>query len=92
MFYRRMWLPVCVDIWNRNLTDIVCRELGHRSGKEYTLLPENVTEQSHIIMELSCHGNERSLLNCNFTRPESNLCAGNIVHIQCDPFDNGKGN
>nr|XP_057937223.1 neurotrypsin isoform X1 [Doryrhamphus excisus] len=100
VFYRGQWGTVCDDGWTDANTQVVCRQLGYRSGQ--TLVPEGlditpvprfgVASGPILLDDVSCTGKEPSLLLCKRKEWLRHDCTHHEdVNIACNPERLGEG-
>ncbi|XP_061772617.1 neurotrypsin-like, partial [Nerophis ophidion] len=100
VFYHGQWGTVCDDGWTDANTQVVCRQLGYRSGQ--TLVPEGrdispnprfgVASGPILLDEVSCTGKEPGLLLCRRKEWFSHDCTHHQdVNIACNPERLGDG-
>lgn len=84
------WYTVCDDGWDFRDATVVCRQLGYSRAlsaeRDATFGPGS----GNIYMtEVSCHGNETNLEDCNFSRRRVNLfcLATNDAGVRCEKVD-----
>lgn len=97
VFYRGQWGTVCDDGWTSSNTQVVCRQLGYRSGD--AVLSEDEGRAPGYRMgsgpihldEVSCTGKEPSVLLCNKREWLQHDCTHwEDVHIACSPERSGQ--
>ncbi|XP_053711943.1 neurotrypsin [Synchiropus splendidus] len=97
VFYKGQWGTVCDDGWTDSNTQVVCRQLGYRSGEtliseglDITPVPPFGKGSGPIILDdVSCTGKEPSLLLCNKGQWLRHDCTHyEDVSIKCRPDPN----
>ncbi|XP_053317413.1 neurotrypsin [Spea bombifrons] len=86
VFYKAQWGTVCDDGWTNLNTQVVCRQLGFKHGKNAL---ENRFEGSTGVIwldDVSCTGKESSFVQCSKKDWGKNDCSHQEdVHITCHP-------
>uniref|UniRef100_A0A8C7X4N0 Neurotrypsin n=1 Tax=Oryzias sinensis TaxID=183150 RepID=A0A8C7X4N0_9TELE len=99
IFYQGQWGTVCDDGWTKSNSQVVCRQLGYRTGE--TLLLEGpdippgprfgVGSGPILLDDVNCTGKEPSLLLCSRREWLCHDCSHQEdVHIACNPEINGE--
>ncbi|XP_072526522.1 neurotrypsin [Salminus brasiliensis] len=92
VYYRGQWGTVCNDGWTTINTQVVCRQLGYRSGQSVS--PERFGSRTGPILldDVSCTGKEPSLTHCSRTDWLRHDCThSENVAIACSPQRTGHG-
>ncbi|XP_056136474.1 neurotrypsin [Lampris incognitus] len=100
VFYHDQWGTVCDDSWTDSNTQVVCRQLGYRSGEtlvseglDITPLPRFGVGSGPILLDdVSCTGKEPSLSLCNRGEWLRHDCTHHEdINIACSPHRTGQG-
>ncbi|XP_054772023.2 uncharacterized protein LOC129279993 isoform X2 [Lytechinus pictus] len=74
------WGTVCIDGFNKDSADVVCRQLGFRGGAlrvdpedDFSFMPVD-TSLDIILFNASCVGNETNLADCSDVRWSDGTC------------------
>ncbi|XP_021351068.1 uncharacterized protein LOC110448900 isoform X2 [Mizuhopecten yessoensis] len=83
------WGIVCDDHWNLQNAHVACRELGFTLGARHALDTRSYStgpwsDDSFVFDDVACHGNESSLLECDYT-PQHNCHVFEAVSVVCQP-------
>ncbi|XP_059551547.1 neurotrypsin [Myotis daubentonii] len=65
VYHRGQWGTVCDDGWTELNTHVACRQLGFRYGKQAPASPFGESTGPIWLDEVSCSGQETSLLQCS---------------------------
>nr|XP_045618855.1 uncharacterized protein LOC123770744 [Procambarus clarkii]XP_045618856.1 uncharacterized protein LOC123770744 [Procambarus clarkii]XP_045618857.1 uncharacterized protein LOC123770744 [Procambarus clarkii] len=62
------WGPVCDDMWGVPDGDVVCQQLGFVKGAKEVFINSYFGSGNgqYLMDDLNCHGNEKSLADCDF--------------------------
>ena len=86
VFVNGHWGTVCDDNWNLNNSNVVCRQLGYHSAiTSYSAGPSLKGQGSIWLDEVSCTGQEESLLLCSHaTIGESDCFHVEDIVVRCN--------
>ncbi|CAH2300686.1 neurotrypsin isoform X1 [Pelobates cultripes] len=86
VFHKAQWGTVCDDEWSDLNTQVVCRQLGFKHGKN--ALDNRFEESTGVIWldDVSCSGKESTFTECSKKDWGRNDCSHQEdVHITCNP-------
>ncbi|XP_030643570.1 neurotrypsin [Chanos chanos] len=92
VYYRGQWGTVCDDGWTHTNTQVVCRQLGFRSGETAGPQRFGVSSGPILLDDVSCTGKEPALTHCTRREWFKHDCThSEDVAIACNPQRTGPG-
>ncbi|XP_049328322.1 neurotrypsin [Astyanax mexicanus] len=90
--YRGQWGTVCNDGWSTTNTQVVCRQLGYRSGQSVSPDMFGASSGPILLDDVICTGKEPSLTHCSRSDWLRHDCPhSNNVAVACSPQRTGHG-
>uniref|UniRef100_A0A8C1PFQ0 Neurotrypsin n=1 Tax=Cyprinus carpio TaxID=7962 RepID=A0A8C1PFQ0_CYPCA len=84
--YRGQWGTVCDDGWTQTNTQVVCRQMGFRSGESVSAGRFGVTAGPILLDDVRCTGKEPTVTHCSRRGWFKHDCTHNQdVAIVCNP-------
>ncbi|OWF49695.1 Deleted in malignant brain tumors 1 protein [Mizuhopecten yessoensis] len=84
VYHAGQWGTVCDDLWTMNNTDVVCRQLGHRSVSFEKNGPYGEGSEPTWMDNVECRGDEQRLIDCTFGGWQNENCGhSEDVGVRC---------
>nr|XP_022333493.1 deleted in malignant brain tumors 1 protein-like [Crassostrea virginica] len=80
VYYNGNWGSVCLDQWNQNNTNVVCKMLHYNSNGTFFQAPQG--DAPVLVNSMGCHGDETDVGYCTADLKKDN-CRQKSVGVDC---------
>lgn len=85
VFHDGAWSYVCANQWDDQAAQVVCRMQGFWHGQGTAVLRDLQAENSVVMDNVQCYGNESSLVDCRFDGFSPQQCQiGRMAAVNCN--------